>query len=141
MQGPEWRMTGFRAVGRGNRTNGEGSFIFLVQDSHGFILRGDMVKGQEKTHQGLEVTCVKGSSSREEDWAGEQGNGGLYTGKLQVYAASRQAPIHPSLGRQSVPEWAPWGQPDLGPKVPLLLGILNAMGAQDRMVYGKIELE
>lgn len=84
-----------------------------------------MVKGQEKTLQGQEVTCIEGSSSCEEDWVtGERESGiGGYTRKLQVCAVSRQAQIDLSLGGQSVPGWAPWGQLDLGPKVPLLLGI------------------
>lgn len=39
------------------------------------------------------------------------------------------------------PELIPQGQPDLGPKIPILLGILNAVGAQDSMINLKIDLE
>lgn len=39
------------------------------------------------------------------------------------------------------PELIPQGQPDLGPKIPVLLGILNAVGAQDSMINVKIDLE
>lgn len=35
----------------------------------------------------------------------------------------------------------PQGQPDLGPKIPILLGILNVVGAHDSMINLKIDLE
>lgn len=39
------------------------------------------------------------------------------------------------------PELIPWGQPDLGPKILILLGILNAVGAQDSVINLKIDRE
>lgn len=47
MQGTELRTMGFRAVRRRNRANGEGSLIFLVQVSHGVILKGGYSGGIE----------------------------------------------------------------------------------------------
>lgn len=39
------------------------------------------------------------------------------------------------------PELIPRGQPDLGPNIPVLLGILNAVGAQGSVINLKIDLE
>lgn len=147
------RTTGFRTIGRtpgrSHRTKREGGLIFLPRDSHGFIMGGECPGGVGGKGHGEEAG---GETSR-------TGSGMYDSVKSDVKRPGRGsrasrgtqgATVHPASGRPAYinrwlhrlpPELVPPGRPNLGSKLRVLLGILNAVGAQDSIGYVKTGLE